>query len=204
MAAPSAAAAACPSPLLGRPSPHDLCNSVVGSVQCTSRACWLVKSPSSLGCTPFPIRRCPCSSPHPTCLCRQHAGRQPSERSFWEAWGPCWMHTRQRKLCSGWVHWRQPDQAAAVLNVISVRGYAAHGEARCTLLFSQPSPAAGSGCTVQPGMQASWHASSSSKDVVPDVQTSCGWGGVFRGAMHHPQNPTCHLKLSSPAASMLA
>lgn len=117
---------------------------------------------------------------------------------------PCWMHTPQRKLCSGWVHWRQPDQAAAVLNVISVRGDAAHGEARCTLLFSQPSPAAGSGCTVQPGMQASWHASSSSKDVVPDVQTSCGWGGVLRGAMHHPQNPTCHLKLGSPAASMLA
>lgn len=99
VAAPSAAAAACPSPLLGRPSPHDLCNSEVGSVQCTSRACWLVKSPSSLGCTPFPIRRCPCSSPHPTCLCRQHAGRQPSERSFWEAWSPLLdAHTTEEAL----------------------------------------------------------------------------------------------------------
>ena len=51
---------------------------------------------------PFPIRRCPCSSPHPTCLCRQHAGRQPSERSFWEAWSPLLdAHTTEEALL--WV-----------------------------------------------------------------------------------------------------
>jgi hypothetical protein len=139
----------------------------------------------------------------PACAANMQVGSPVNDISG-ERGAPCWMHTRQRKLCSGWVHWRQPDHAAAVCNLILMRGDAAHRDARCTLLLSQPSRAAGSGCTMQPGMQASWHASSSSRSVVPDMQTSLGWGGVFRGAMRHTQNPTFHLNLSSPAASMLA